>query len=263
MPSDSDGGTVSNPPSGGGTPPTGRTANNPAGHGGHGFGRGGRRGNQGGRGGPPRRGQQQLHFKGREPMLKGFIYDSTGERNPDQFIKTTKEIINYVGRTYTKYTSKFTEAVKDLELIDPVPPANPDPAQVLQFEVWKLDIKEHRIKAQEYSNFQAGLYNVVFGQCTEALQDRLKSHQDYPAASQDGIALLCIIKTLTYTFEERRKLSDALAEVKEQFYTFKQGKKMSLQWYHELFLGQVEVLDKVGITIADESLVTAIANVNG
>lgn len=31
-------------------------------------------------------------FEGREPSLKGFIYDSTGERNPDQYIKTTKEI---------------------------------------------------------------------------------------------------------------------------------------------------------------------------
>lgn len=41
---------------------------------------------------------------------------------------------------------------------------------------------------------------------------------------QNGIGLLAIIKTLTYTFEERRKHADALSEIKEMFNTFKQGK---------------------------------------
>jgi hypothetical protein len=98
------------------------------------------------------------------------------------------------------------------------------------------------------------LYNVVLGQCSDALQDKLKSNADYPAAYQDGIALLTIIKVLTYSFEDRRKQSDALSEIKEQFYSFKQGRNMSLQRYYELFLNQVEVLDEVGVTIADESL---------
>jgi hypothetical protein len=202
-------------------------------------------------------------FEGREPSLKGFIYDYTGERNPDQFIKTTKEVVSYVGRQYKKYTSDFTQAVRDLDLVAPTAPAAPNPGDQIAFEMWKLDIKEHRVKEQEYSDFRAGLYNVVFGQCTEALQDKLKSHTDFPNAYQDGIALLTIIKTITYTFEERRKLADALCDIKEMFYTFKQGKNMSLQRYHELFLHQVEVMDEVGITIPDESLVEAVAAASG
>ena len=67
----------------------------------------------------------------------------TGEQNPDQFIKTTKEIINYIGRMYTKYTAEFTQAVRDVELDDPTAPENPDPGDELAFEIWKLDIKEH------------------------------------------------------------------------------------------------------------------------
>jgi hypothetical protein len=204
-----------------------------------------------------------VKFEGREPSLKGYIYDSTGERNPDQYIKTTKEITNYVGRTYTKYTAEFTQAVRDLELDDPTAPADPDPTNPIAFEMWKLELKEHKVKEQEYANFRAGLYNVVLGQCTEALQDKLKSHTDYPNAYQDGIALLTIIKTLTYTFEERRKLSDALCDIKEMFYSFRQGKHQSLQRYHELFLSQVEVLEEVGVTIPDESLVESIAAANG
>jgi hypothetical protein len=208
-------------------------------------------------------GRSQTKFEGREPTLKGFIYDSTGERSPDQYIKTTKEIINYVGRTYTRYTAEFTQAVQDLELTMPVAPADPDPANTIAFEMWKLDLKEHRVKEQEYENFRAGLYNVVLGQCTEALQDKLKSHTEFPHVYQDGIGLLTIIKTLTYTFEERRKLADALCEIKEMFYSFKQGKHTSLQCYHELFLGQVEVLEEVSVTIPDESLTESIAAANG
>jgi hypothetical protein len=38
---------------------------------------------------------------------------------------------------------------------------------------------------------------------------------------------------------------------------------MSLQRYYELFLGQVEVVEEVGVTIPDEVLVNSIAAANG
>ena len=47
------------------------------------------------------------------------------------------------------------------------------------------------------------------------------------------------------------------------FYSFCQGKHTSLQWYYELFLGQVEVCEEVGVSIADESLVESITKANG
>jgi hypothetical protein len=84
-----------------------------------------------------------MKFEGREPTLKGFIYDPTGERSPDQYI-------NYVGCTYTRYTAEFTQAVRDLELTMPVAPVDPGPANAITFEIWKLDLKEHRVKEQEY-----------------------------------------------------------------------------------------------------------------
>jgi hypothetical protein len=208
------------------------------------------------------RGSVNARFEGREPSLKGHIYDWTGERNPDQFIKTTKEIINYVGRTYTKYTGEFMEAVRDLVLEDPPQPEEPEDDTRVAFEMWRHAYKEQQTKLQEYKNFCARLYNVVFGQCSDALQDKLKSHADFPAAYQDGIALLTIIKVITYSFKERRKLADALCEIKEAFFEFKQGNHMSLQRYYELFLNHVEVMKEVGVTIADEGLINEIAGVN-
>jgi hypothetical protein len=95
------------------------------------------------------------------------------------------------------------------------------------------------------------------------LEDKIKSHSDFPTTDQDGIAPLRIVKTITYTFEERRQMIDSLLDIKERFYSFRQGKNMPLQRYHELFVAQVEVLDEVGVSITDVAAVEPVAASNG
>jgi hypothetical protein len=72
---------------------------------------------------------------------------------PDQYIKTTKEIKNFVGRTYTKVTGDLVQAVEDLSLDDPQAPTDPDPTNPLAVEIWKMELKEHQEKVQHYENF--------------------------------------------------------------------------------------------------------------
>ena len=165
--------------------------------------------------------------------------------------------------TYKNYTTELKEGLENLTLADPTEPDNPAEGNQVAFELWKMDLKEYREKLKVFANFRAGLYGLGLGQCTDALQEHLKSHHDYQAASQDGIALLVIIRSLIHTFEENRKLSDAILDVKEKFYKFYQGRHMTLERYHELFLAQVEVLDEVGITIEDKALVKEVAAENG
>ena len=179
---------------------------------------------------------RQPRFEGREPRVQGHIYDWTGERTPERYIRTTREISNHIGVVYTKYTADFIAAVDTLELTDPEEPPAPDPANLIAFERWKYEYKEHKNKVQEYMNFRSGLYNLVMGQCTESLKERLKSHEDFLEASQNGISLLVLIRSLLHTFEERRKLADGLSDVKMAFYKLRQGKYMKLERYHELFL---------------------------
>jgi hypothetical protein len=122
MPTDSEGAAAAAPPAGD-TPTASTPRDGTTGRGGRGRGRRDRRNNRpGNRPSSGAAGRSQTKFEGWEPSLKGFIYNSTGERIPDQYIKTTKEIINYVGRMYTKYTVEFTQAVRDLELTMPVAP---------------------------------------------------------------------------------------------------------------------------------------------
>jgi hypothetical protein len=44
-------------------------------------------------------------FEGKVDALKGFYYDCSDVKQSDMFVKTTKEIAGYVGRTY-KFASK-------------------------------------------------------------------------------------------------------------------------------------------------------------
>ena len=150
-----------------------------------------------------------------------------------------------------------------LDLADPGEPAAPNPGNQVAFERWKYVYKEYMTKVQEYTNFCSGLYNLVMDQCTEPLKERLKSHEDFVGANQNGIALLILIYSLLHTFEECRKLADGLSGVKMAFYKLRQGKYMKLERYHEIFLAQVEVLDEVGVTIPDTTLIQHVAKQHG
>ena len=150
-----------------------------------------------------------------------------------------------------------------LDPADPVEPPAPDPGDQVVFEWWKYIYKEYMIKMQEYMNFCSGLYNLVMGQCTEALKECLKSHEDFVGANQNSFTLLVLICSLLHTFEECHKLPDGLSDMKMAFYKLRQGKYMKLECYHEIFLTQVQVLDEVGITMADTALVQHVTEPHG
>ena len=202
-------------------------------------------------------------FTGRESAMNGHVFDYTGEHTPEKYIRTMKELLVHIGLTYKEYTTELKEGLENLALVDPTTPDNPPKGNQVAFEIWKMDIKEYREKLKVFANFRARLYSLVLGQCTDALQECLKSHHDFQTANQDGIALLVIIQSLIHTFEENRKLSNAIMDVKKKFYKFYQGRHMTLECYHELFLAQVEVLDEVSITVEDDALVTEVAQQNG
>jgi hypothetical protein len=62
-------------------------------------------------------------FIGSEATLRDHIYDLQATQS-DQFTKTTKEIANYVGRTFTKDTGAVT-SVETSSLPMPLEPTNP------------------------------------------------------------------------------------------------------------------------------------------
>ena len=71
-------------------------------------------------------------FQGREEGLQGHIYNLQAHKSPDQYICTTHEITNYIGRIHKKHTPIFVKAIEALELDIPLEPDNPDETSATQ-----------------------------------------------------------------------------------------------------------------------------------
>ena len=207
--------------------------------------------------------QSTPRFQGREPTLTGHIYDLTSVKSCEHYLKTTKEITNMIRRKCTKHTAVFVQVVENLDLSMPTAPADPPIGDSLVLERWKIQIKHYEDQWDTNRDFLANLYNLVIGQCTETLEDKIKSHGDFAAANQNGILLLQIIKSMTYSFEDCHKLSNVLSEVMESFYCMRQGENESQQDYHECFNSHVAMMEEVGAAIASESLISEVSTLNG
>ena len=93
------------------------------------------------RGGQQGRGRDGQRFQGQEDGLKGFIYDLQTHKSPDQYIRTTQEVANYVGHTHKKHMAVFIQSVEGLELDMPTEPADPPSRDVIAPECWKVQFK--------------------------------------------------------------------------------------------------------------------------
>jgi hypothetical protein len=203
---------------------------------------------------------QHPRFTGSEPTLAGHIYDFAPSGNSDKFIRTTKEVALYVGRKYTKFTGDLVQGVKDLELNDPEPPPEPaDPANALQLKRWELAEKTHQARTEAYADFRAGLYSIVLGQCTEIMKTKLEARAEFADASQDGLALLRLIRTITHTFEGRSNLVNEANKLKGRFYSMRQGKYEPLVQYRARFESIVNAMKEVNLSVVDPCVLEQVA----
>ena len=80
-------------------------------------------------------------FEGRCEDLKGHIYDCSDSKQADMCTKTTREIAEYIGRTY-KYGSDVRLAIENLEIPTIEEPEDPEAGATRAHEegnqiVWK------------------------------------------------------------------------------------------------------------------------------
>ena len=165
----------------------------------------------------------QQRFEGSEPLLREHVYDYTTGNNAEQYIKTTKNITDFVGSKYHDgYAEDFRVAVETLQLPVLIKPIQPtDPTDLGEFEIYKLEVRNWYDRNKAHGNFKVWLYSVVMGQCTPSLEAVIRAHTDYAAAQNDGLALLRIIRSLTHTYEpDNEHMALALYRLKKKFFAF-------------------------------------------
>jgi len=207
-----------------------------------------------------RRGQQrvavpqQTKFEGDHPDLKGYIFDCRGAQAAEIYNKTIKQIATYVGREY-KHGGDIKRAVELGKLPTINVPGNLDvDATEVEREIWRKRIDGYVKRTSVLDDNIQSLYSLVWGQCTEAMKSKAESQPQYIATHEanDGIALLAIIRNISYSFESQKYLPLAIFEAKRRYFNMKQGRLETVESLLERFQSQKGVLTQVGAVIGPD-----------
>ena len=187
-------------------------------------------------------------FEGKCEKIKSHVYDVS--HVPDSyelFNSTTEAIGEYVATEY-EYAGDYRRGLPDLAMPTIVAPHNPDPADVVAVELWKMDLKEHREQTRRRQALDQRVFGVILGQCSRTVRDRIEAATSWNTvnASSDPMGLLSLIRQSLFTGATTRKNVHALIDAEMALYKFKQGERMSNSKFLEKLKGLVEVYEHFG-----------------
>ena len=162
---------------------------------------------------------QRAKFEGKCEGLKGAIYDCSDTKQADIFIKTTKDLSNYCGQTM-KFGGNMRIAVVTLKKpVFPLPKL-PEGADEGDRELKKDDIKSVGKRRTFLEENIKTLYAIIWGQCTDIMQQKIEAADNFDKvwAEGDGLALLEIIKSITYAFQSQKYTGQSLFEAYKKFF---------------------------------------------
>ncbi len=193
-------------------------------------------------------------FEGKCEEFKGSIYDCSDAKEADEFVKITKDIAAYVGRTM-KFGGDMRIAIETLETqVFPIPDDPPADANMAVTELWKESVKQLGKRMKYFQENKNMLYALVWGQCTDILQQKLVATDGFTDAWEQGQGpqLLKMIKNTTFSFQSQKCPGQSLFDAKRQFYNQTQGCTVTIKEYFIQFQNLVDVLKHSSGNIADD-----------
>ena len=141
-------------------------------------------------------------FKENSTALEGYIFYCSDSKQTHKFITMIKRISEYVGTVY-KYGGNILSSINNsTRFAIPLPVVPDDTANALTRSIAtkKIDLYVKRDGILD-ENIQKA-YSLIFGQCTEIIESKLKSSVNWDSMSStyDMFAILEAIKTIIYKF---------------------------------------------------------------
>jgi hypothetical protein len=207
-------------------------------------------------------------FQGGKDELDGNYFDCTGYGQSDRFVKTVQKIADYVGQEYKVGGVTRTEVMGQAASIIRLPSRpvvtsttaadgtvttrTPDALDISDYQSEKK-IADYQIQHQTENRQK--VFSLVWQQCTESMQAKIKAHREYRVIEQDlnGIELLRVIKLICFNIEDEKYVPQKVHETKAAFYALKQGRD-SDQTYQIKFLNTVQVIEQCGASLGDDPL---------
>ena len=152
------------------------------------------------------------------------------QKRKGQYQETLDQLQVYAANMYRKDIKALKVLFTDLEqptILMPIPKKNPTTVEDILF---KEEVKQYTKDEKSLESTLVSLYNVVWGQCSKLLQNKLKANPLYDDFnnSSDVVTLLKEIKLLSNKIEENTSAYNALHEAKSKLYRYQQGENKSL-----------------------------------
>ena len=193
--------------------------------------------------------QTSSRFKGNCLSLEGQIFDCSDYKQADKYQSTVKRISEYVGSEFKHGGDIRSSIVNEAKITVPLPispmimdPDAPTVPEKLLLMIFKGEVDAYIKRRAILDDNVQKAYSLILGQCTDLLQSKLKQQRQWLLTSldQDAIALLALIKAITFKFEDQKFLPLALHQAKTSLYAFRQG-NMSCHEYLQKFQNLVDV----------------------
>jgi hypothetical protein len=178
-------------------------------------------------------GYRQAKFEGQCEDLKGHIYDCSDYRQADIFVRTTEEIITYVGRTY-KYGDDVKRALTEMKIPTISYPEDPgSDASRTELKIWEKRMDECMKREAHLENNLKSAYHLIWGQCSDDMRMKLKGRNGYSNAekSSNPIQLLNLIKTSVFQVQEKKYPEQSARDALRRLLNCTQDKHASAQEY--------------------------------
>jgi hypothetical protein len=215
------------------------------------------------------RAPKESTFKGTITDMNGHTFQCHGEAtHASQFSRTFEELQSYCLKTY-KYSDDVAHIVrhfKEFDLKSHKPSPAPTDANSIDLRILEKEVDEYVKRSAIYKQNKKALYMVVWAQCSNAMQVKMKSISTFKKFDEerDCLDLLKEIKGVSYKFEAQRYPPLALYEAKSAFFRFQQHKALSNTDYLDKFKALYEVIEHFGGMIGhDPMLIKDEARRNG
>lgn len=188
-------------------------------------------------------------FTGRETELKGYIFDCSGSgKQIDNFTKTMKEISSYVSTNYKEgHALQYLIENDVLPTLDK-PVSIGAGADDIDLLIQKQEVNMYVKKRADRDDATAKLYALIWGQCTNAMQESIKTTETYKETNlkKDVVELIKTIKGITFNFKETNYLPKSLWNAQASYYRNHQREEVGNQAFLDRYNNSIEVIEGYG-----------------
>lgn len=198
-------------------------------------------------------------FKGEIAELNGHVYEVHNETaKANQYQKTTKAISTYVYRTL-KSGNDMMNMIDNMQGLDYnflKPKAPSDSMDDVDRMTLQQEVNDFVKHPNLYYENRDKVFTIVWGQCSEALQAKLKGTRAFRTYNpiKCPISLLKDIKQVALKFENVTFKAFAIYEAKMALAGFYQSKHGTLyEYYYMKFKDLIDALEHYGAEIGTDS----------